>query len=349
MGKEWKVTLQIAATYIGTVVGAGFATGQEILQFFTIHYQWGLLGILVSSYLFITLGSKMMVLSNQIKAYSYQEFNFYLFGRFFGSIVNLFVFIVLFGVTSVMLSGTGAIFEEQLGLPYQLGIILTVLLCYLVIKRGLDGLFLVNSFVVPLMLIFSLLIVIKLGWFDQGLSASFKFNNWITDWNGWGWLVSALTYVAFNLAMSQAVLVPMGKEISAQAQLKWGGILGGAGLAFMLLASHIALLMFMPEALNLDVPMAEIIKDIGWLLFLLFLIVVYGEVFTTLIGNIFGMARQMANSFKLPENWTIAMLLLSCFVVSQVGFSSLVAHLYPSFGYMGLVLLLFLIIKKIPE
>ncbi|MGK0698137.1 hypothetical protein ACR3I8_00415 [Priestia flexa] len=30
---KWKLTLQVAATYIGTVVGAGFATGKEIVQF----------------------------------------------------------------------------------------------------------------------------------------------------------------------------------------------------------------------------------------------------------------------------------------------------------------------------
>lgn len=30
-------TLQIAFTYIGTIVGAGFATGQEILKFFTLR------------------------------------------------------------------------------------------------------------------------------------------------------------------------------------------------------------------------------------------------------------------------------------------------------------------------
>ena len=37
--------LQIAFTYIGTVVGAGFATGQEILQFYPVwqmghHHHW---------------------------------------------------------------------------------------------------------------------------------------------------------------------------------------------------------------------------------------------------------------------------------------------------------------------
>lgn len=349
MSKDWKVVFQIAATYIGTVVGAGFATGQEILQFFTKHYYWGFIGIIISTLLFITLGSKMMLLSNRIGAYSYQEFNTHLFGRFFGFFVNLFVFIVLFGVTSVMLSGTGAIFEEQLGLPYQLGIILTILLCYFVIKRGLDGLFLVNSLVVPIMLIFSMFIFIKIGWYEGGLNHYAQLGSWHDTWTGWQWLVSGFTYVAFNLAMSQAVLVPMGKEIRNRQALHWGGIIGGLGLGFMLIASHIALHPLMPDALELDVPMAFVIKEIGVLILALFLLVVYGEVFTTLIGNIFGLARQIVNTFKLPENWTIIMLLLTSFVISQVGFSSLVSHLYPFFGYLGLILLLFLTFKKIPS
>ncbi|HEX3032027.1 MAG TPA: hypothetical protein VHS59_07255 [Bacillota bacterium] len=32
---------QIAATYIGTVVGAGFASGQETLQFFLLPSVYG--------------------------------------------------------------------------------------------------------------------------------------------------------------------------------------------------------------------------------------------------------------------------------------------------------------------
>lgn len=348
MKKEWKVVFQITATYVGTVVGAGFATGQEILQFFTRHYHWGFFGILISTLLFISLGSKMMLLSNRIGSYSYQEFNTHLFGPFLGFFVNLFVFIVLFGVTSVMLSGTGAIFEEQLGLSYQLGIMVTILLSYLVIKRGLDGLFLVNSLVVPIMLIFSLYILIKVGWHEGGLTSITGFTSWKESWTGWNWLVSGFTYVAFNLAMAQAVLVPMGKEIKHQRALYWGGVAGGIVLGFMLVASHLALHTLMPEALEMDVPMAFVIKEIGVVILALFLLVVYGEVFTTLIGNIFGLARQIVNTFQLPENWTIIMLLLTSFVISQAGFTSLVSHLYPFFGYLGLVLLLFLAYKKIP-
>ncbi|WP_281182404.1 hypothetical protein [Lacicoccus qingdaonensis] len=44
MNREaWK----IAFAYTGVVVGAGFSTGQEILQFFTNHGLYSYLGILI--------------------------------------------------------------------------------------------------------------------------------------------------------------------------------------------------------------------------------------------------------------------------------------------------------------
>jgi len=42
MKKNTMSTFKIAATYIGTIVGAGFATGQETLQFFA---PFGITGI----------------------------------------------------------------------------------------------------------------------------------------------------------------------------------------------------------------------------------------------------------------------------------------------------------------
>jgi uncharacterized membrane protein YkvI len=350
MKKKGRLVAQIAATYIGTVVGAGFATGQEILQFFTIYHVWGIVGILICTYLFVWLGTKMMVLSHRIQAYSYQELNEYLFGKAMGTAINIFVFIILFGVTSVMLAGTGSIFKEQLGLSYQLGILVTLVLCYVVMLKGLKGIFIVNSLVVPMMLMFSLIVAVKIGWFgpNEPTEGLIQISIWKENWMGWKWLLSAFTYVAFNLAMAQAVLVPMSKEIEDESILKWGGIWGGIGLGFMLITSHFALQNLMPGVLQLDVPMALVIKDIGWLIIFLFVVVVYGEVFTTLIGNVFGIARQIHNVIQVPEKWTILMILLTSFVISQVGFSTLVEYLYPLFGYMGLLLLIILVVKKLP-
>lgn len=98
-------TLQIAFTYIGTIVGAGFATGQEILKFFTRYGHWAVLTILLSTILFIWLGTKMMVIARRIEAESYEDFNRHLFGEQVGSTISLFTMVVLIGVNSIMLAG----------------------------------------------------------------------------------------------------------------------------------------------------------------------------------------------------------------------------------------------------
>ena len=105
--------IQIAAVYVGTIVGAGFATGREIVEFFSQYGFYGFIGIILTGYLFILLGTKIMLLALSINAQTYQELNSYLFGQKWGWIINLLFFIMLFGVTAVMLSGAGAVFEEQ--------------------------------------------------------------------------------------------------------------------------------------------------------------------------------------------------------------------------------------------
>ncbi len=58
-------------------------------------------------FFFIWLGTKMMLLSSQIGAFSAQEFNKYLFGDVFGNVVNTLLLLVLFGVTSVIYQELG--------------------------------------------------------------------------------------------------------------------------------------------------------------------------------------------------------------------------------------------------
>lgn len=141
------------------------------MQFFTVYGAIGGAGILITTLLFMWIGTKMMVLSHRIRAFSYQELNNFLFGDIFGKAANV---LILLGVTSVMLSGTGSIFEEQLGLPYQLGIVISIVLSYLVMTKEINGILAVNSLVVPLMLFFTILIAIKVVGMDGVLQT--------TDW-----------------------------------------------------------------------------------------------------------------------------------------------------------------------
>lgn len=119
MKRSNESAFQLAFVYVGTVVGAGFATGKEIVEFF-VRFGWiGLIGILISGVIFTGLGAKMMLISKRIEAESYQDMNRFLFGAAASRYINIVMFFILLGVTSVMISGAGAIFEEQLGISKE--------------------------------------------------------------------------------------------------------------------------------------------------------------------------------------------------------------------------------------
>ncbi|MED1469735.1 GerAB/ArcD/ProY family transporter [Bacillus salipaludis] len=345
MKKNWTAAFQIAAVYVGTVVGAGFATGREIVEFFSRFGFFGLISILMSGYLLVVLGSKLMRIAAHINAKSYQELNEYLFGKWAGKVINIIMLVMLLGVSAVMLAGAGAVFEEQLGLSKNFGVLLTIFLSFIVMMTGTKGLFAVNSFVVPLMICFSLLLMgfsVKLPHFmDQ-----FLFIPHVDD--GWKSVVAPFSYTALNLALAQAVLVPIATEIKDDWTIKWGGILGGAALTLILLSSHFTLIM-LPNLENYEIPMAIIMKQIAPFFYWIFVMVIYGEIFTSVIGNVFGLDRQLKQYVSVSTITSISGIFAISYVISMVNYGKLLSYLYPLFGYISLIFFILLWMKQLPN
>lgn len=324
---------QIAFTYIGTVVGAGFASGQEILQFFTVHGSVATWAILAAALLFIWLGVKVMLIAHDIQAYSYEDLNRHLFGEKAGRAISYIMLAVLFGITSVMLAGAGAVLNERFHVPYQIGLLLTLICAFFVIIRGVDAILAVNSVVVPFMLLLTAVIVI----------AALKAPNadfWLSRAGDGNWMrltFSPLLYTGFNLALAQAVLVPIGASIRERKHLIWGGIFGGAGIALMLLAGHIALSVEMPGIAQFEIPMAAIVARFAPAVQFLYVFLIYAEIFTTLIANGYGLALQLEQRVPFGRPMLVLMVLMSSYAVSQIGFGNLIGFLYPLFGLISLV------------
>ncbi|WP_379144788.1 hypothetical protein [Paenibacillus sp. sgz500992] len=332
-------TLQIAFTYIGTIVGAGFATGQEILRFFTRYGHWAVLTILLATVLFIWLGTKMMVIARRIEADSYEDFNRHLFGERVGSSISLFTLIVLVAVNSIMLAGAGAIFQENLGLPFQAGLLITIFGSYFLLKRGISGILQINSVVVPLMLTLSLIIISN----TLGVPGAGRFLFLETDRSIFGAWMSPLLYTAFNLGMAQAVLVPLARHTDDEKSLVRGGILGGAGIGFMLLAAHFAMSSQMPGILQFEIPMGSIAFRLGPLVQSIYLLLIFLEIFSTFVANIYGVGVQLKQHLPIAPSLVTPLLMLICYLFSQFGFSSLLGVFYPIFGALALVWVIMLL------
>lgn len=341
MKTNWGAAFQIAAVYVGTVVGAGFATGREIVEFFSRFGFIGLVGILMSGYIFIFHGSKLMRISARIGARSYQEFNLYLFGKYLGTVVNLLMLFMLLGVCAVMLSGAGAVFSEQLGLSKSLGLFATIFLSILVMIMGMKGIFAVNSFVVPIMVGFSFMLML-LSLRLPNFLEQVLFIPYAED--GWKSVVAPFSYTALNLGLAQAVLVPVAAEIKDDRTVKWGGIIGGLLLTLILLSSHFTLVM-LPDLESYEIPMAVIMKNLASGFYWVFILVIYGEIFTSVIGNVFGLERQVKTYLSLPSILIVSGIFAITYLISLIEYGALLSFLYPIFGYCCLVFIILLWMK----
>lgn len=342
--KQIRQAFQIGFTYIGTVVGAGFASGQEILRFFSIFGDWAYIGILVSTLLFAWAGSKMLLLGARLNAHSYRQLTAYLFGDKLAGLIDLLMMVMLFGVTVAMLAGVGSLFHENLRIPFQFGVILTMGLTYWTIRRGMRGILTANSLIVPIMISLISFIFLKTAMSSPARVAAPDSHASLT------WAASAVSYAAFNLGLAVSVLVPLGNEIKDRKSLLAGGCIGAMGLGIMLLGAHYALSMRMPGILDYEVPMAHITSSYGLMFQSLFILVLWGEIFSTLIANVYGLGSQL-NSPRHPVNGSLVIvsILTAAFFVSQIGFSNIVTYLYPVFGYLSFLLLILLIWpQKIP-
>jgi uncharacterized membrane protein YkvI len=338
----WGRALLIGFTYIGTVVGAGFATGQEILQFFTLYGQWAVLSILLSSFLFLWLGTKIMLISRELRAKSYEDLNAHLFGETAGRWISMFIFILLLTITAVMLAGAGAVFQEHFNLSYQSGLLFTALLVLIVNSNGMNGIKTVNSIVVPLMLLFLMIILFT----TLQMPTSDHFLSLETAQPLWRIVLSPFVYAAFNLSLAQSVLVPLGATTENPRVIQLGGLLGGIGITIMLLAGHISLSAHMPGVSQYNIPMGYIISTLGPMISFLFILLIFAEIFTTLIANIYGMTLQIRQHVNLGPDRITLVLLLFCYAVSQFGFRTLLSTLYPILGMISLGWLGMLIVKR---
>ncbi|UPM56031.1 YkvI family membrane protein [Gottfriedia acidiceleris] len=340
-----KEARNIAFTYVGTVIGAGFATGKEIVEFFSINGVYGAMGILFATILFCWFGTKIMTIAHTYKLNSAQQFNVLLFGELGGNIINGLLFFVLIGVTSVMLSGAGAVFKNYLHFDSFIGSLLFIILTFMVLRKGTSGLFSLNNTVVPIMCAF--IVAVFINSHLPFTMHEITLDHILPSINTLNYTVftKPITYVCLNMALAQAVLVPIGFECKEKSSIVQGGVLGGLILGTILLLIHLNV-SGVTNFQQYDIPMVEVIKKIHPIFYYFFLMVILAEIFTTLVGNIYGMSRQINSYIRLNTNVVVILLLICCLFISIIGYGPLLTFLYPLIGWISFLVILTLLKPK---
>lgn len=330
----------VAATFIGTVVGAGFASGQEILSFFTVFGWTGTIGALLAVAGFAWCAGWWLELGAATGATSYHEALRARAGPVVGRALDGLLAATLFVGVGIMTAGAGAVVEEQVGMPPPAGRLLFVLACVATVWHGLPGVVAANLVVVPLLAAAVTLVTARTLWQAELPGDLFRYLP--PGGPGGRWLLSAVLYVSFNMLLALTVLVPLGASASPRAR-RAGGLLGAAGLSVLLLLMHTALLTRMPTVATREVPMLELARGLAPSFGLLLALALWTEIYTTAVGGLYGLASRLGPPQSAAYRVALVLTAGAALWIADTGFARLVRTVYPLKGWLGLALILWLL------
>lgn len=337
--KAKPTVFQIAAAYIGTVVGAGFASGQEVLQFFAAYGLWGAAGMAVSSLLFFFIGYSILMLGRGLHAQSHLAIVRCTNGSLLGALIDVIITVFMFGGLAAMLAGAGAIMNEQFAVAAVWGMLAMAIAAFATVARDTQGMVRAMSVTVPFLIVAVLYVcaaaLLKNPITRSDLSAAARLGGATPNW-----LLSAVNYASYNIVISIGVLAPLGASCGDKRTLRRGALIGALGLALGLAAIYLCILTAITKACVKEVPMLEAAKSLSAFVRAVFALVLMSAVYTTAIGNLFGLVQRAANTpalHRLPR-WAFAAATVAlAFAVAQLGFSGMVKTLYPAVGYGGML------------
>ncbi|MEQ8201088.1 MAG: hypothetical protein ABRQ24_06685 [Syntrophomonadaceae bacterium] len=338
-----KYRLMIVMGYLGAVIGAGFASGQEIVQFFVHYGHYGIYATAVAALMFAACGSRLLYLAHAQRASNYQDILNHLLGERLGWLVDILVAVFLFLGISTMLSASGAVFYEHLYLPKTLGIFIAYLVVVILLITGKKGLIYSYNLLVPVKLILMMLIsgyaafYINPGPHDARVLAAYHNENW-------NWLISAILYVSYNFSLAMVVLTQY-QGITTRRNGILGAAWGGLALGGMVLINYLAMCKFLPEVTYYQVPMLFVAGQVSQTAKHLYTIVLWLGIITTALANAYGFTQRFAQFTGLSYPACLILCLTLAIPLSLQSFSMLVATIYPVFGLIGVSIMIALIYK----
>ncbi|MHB2252614.1 YkvI family membrane protein [Corynebacterium aurimucosum] len=341
---SYKNVVGIALSFIGLLVGAGFATGQEVVQYFTSFGISGMWGILVAGLVMTLAGTVFLQLGSYFHASEHNQVFRNITHPIISRILDVAVILTLFAVGFVMLAGAGSNMQQQFGWPAWVGSLLMLVLVLITGMFDVDKVSQVIGLLTPTIII----AVLFVGAYtllhmpdnvDAAIAASEAIESPIPHW-----LISALNYNGLALILAVSMSLVIGGDNISPREAGVGGIVGGAVYAVLMAIAGFSLLMNAENVGDSDIPMLTLVDNIHPTLGVIMAIIIYLMIFNTAIGMFYALGKRLSSGKESKYRIIFIAGCLAGFAVSFAGFKALMQYVYPVLGYMGIVLVAILVI-----
>ena len=350
-----RVIFKIVFVIIGALIGAGFASGQEIYTFFFVYGKKGVIGIFLMSCLMSLVLYKVLVIIQIERINTYKEFIEFIIrkdrkssknqnkrysnNKYFNienitsKIINIFILITFY----IMIAAFGAYFKQEFNINSLVGSSVLATITYFSLIKNVKGLVKVNGILVPVLIICIIFIgvvsVIQIDILDviQKLEVIVSKPNIINNI-----YFSSVVYVSYNSILMIPVLITLRKYIKSKSQIKTIATITGIIICILSIIIYLILLRIDVSTLGseIEMPVVYIVSKISKMFKYIYGGIILGAIYTTTISLGVSFLENVVIHGK--EKWKIALLICVtgiCF--SLIGFADLINLLYPIFGYIG--------------
>lgn len=335
-------SVTVALAFVGLLVGAGFASGQETIQYFLAYGYWGIVGAIIAGITIVIVGATLF----QLGSYYLADDHSAVFHRVSNPIVSTFMdvstMLTLFSIGFVMIAGAGSNLEQQFGFPTWVGAVIMTVLLLLSGLLDVDKLTRVISTITPFLIlaVLAALFVTILNMPEhigglnelamQNTPASGVFNNW---------LLSALNYASLCIIMAVSmILVIAGSQLNPR-EAGIGGLIGGMLFAVLLAILVFIIFLNMESAFGADFPLLMVFNSMHPAVGVVVSVVIYMMVYNTAVGMFYAMSRRLTHNRPSRFRAVYFTVVLIGFGLSFIGFASLIGWVYPVLGYLGMCLI----------
>ncbi|MBV7301957.1 hypothetical protein [Corynebacterium sp. TAE3-ERU2] len=330
--------------FVGLIVGAGFASGQEMLQYFVAFGRWGVLGAVIAGVLMALTGMICLQLGSYFQADEHLSVLEKVTFPWMSRILDIAVSITLFSVGFVMFAGAGSNLEQEFGLDVWVGAVLMVVMVLAAGMLDVGKVSNVMGAATPVIIVFLAgACIYAMMHSGESLSTLEPVANELPT-SLPNWFISSMNYVGFCLMVAISMAIVMGGDNVDPRSSAIGGLAGGTIYGILLTLCTVALFSYIKVVKDEDMPTLAIVQEINPSLGTAMALVIYIMIFNTAIGMFYALAKRLAKGDQSKFQKWLFILVGVGFVLSFIGFRQLVAYVYPALGYIGVALIVVLIV-----
>lgn len=331
--------LSVALAYVGVIIGAGLASGQDLLQYFLSFGSIGFVGIVGVGLLNVLFGGIALQLGSYYRSDNHDE----VFERIAHPALRRVIDVVLvfsgFAMGFVMLAGAGANLEQQFGMPAWAGSALCAVLVVLTAFLDFDRIMKVIGVFTPMIVLaITVLTVYALARPHPGLAELDAIASRVPPALPNLWL-STINYFALCVVGGIAMAFVLGGSVLRIGEARRAGRVGGIIIALVVGADALALYLNLDRVWDVNVPALEIARSIHPAFAFAYTLIIFALIYNTVFSLFYSTARRFSGGSTTRMRLVLVGVVALGYAASFMGFKKLVGAMYPIIGYLGIALL----------